>query len=210
MIFADRYDAGKHLASEIKKKGYSTPYVIGLARGGLPVAFEVAKALKSPLSVLVVRKLGVPALAELGFGAIAPSGIMVLNEEIVRIAGLSKYEINLARQKEQAELSRRIKRYGAKPEMPEIKDKIAILVDDGIATGISAQAAIKYLKVFNPKKVVLATPVCSPETLQMLKAEADEVICLNSPAYFSAVGEWYKDFSQTSDEEVIELLEKAQ
>jgi predicted phosphoribosyltransferase len=203
MRFKDRRDAGQKLAKTLWALDLKSPYVFGMARGGVPVAYEVSRLLKAPLDVLVIRKLGAPYNPEFGFGAIAPDGFFEVNKETVRGLDLTDIEVNEIKKREEQELLRRIKEYRGHRKFPSLADKTVIIVDDGIATGASAKVAVEYLKSKKPKEIILAAPVCAQDSERVLKEEADRVICLSSPPYFSSVGEWYEDFPQTSDEEVI-------
>lgn len=208
MFFVDRKDAGERLASQLVKYKNKNPYIFGLPRGGVPVAYEVAKALDAPLDTLTTRKLGAPLYPEFGFGAIAPNGIEVINHDVVKRLGLTKRQIMQIKQSQRTEMERRIKKYRGTLEMPDLKGKTVILVDDGIATGVTIQAAVRYLKTFRPQKLVIAVPVGAPDSVKKLQKEVDEVICLYTPDNFNAVGQWYQEFDQTSDEEVLALLNK--
>jgi putative phosphoribosyl transferase len=206
-VFADRHDAGRVLA--YKLAGYqdrSNVVVLGLPRGGVVVAFEVAKALRAPLEVYVVRKLGVPGQEELAFGAIASGGVRVLNPDVVRVAGLDQADIEAVTVREQAELERRERLYrGDRPPL-DLRGKTAILVDDGLATGASMRTAIRSLEGHHPEWITMAVPTAPPSTCRDLESEVDEAVCVMTPEPFFGVGQWYIDFSQTSDAEVIELL----
>ena len=210
MIFQDRKDAGQKLAQELKKHKLNNMIVLGLPRGGIPVAYEVAKELGAPLSLVAARKLGVPFHEELGFGAIAPNNTLYINEDLVRSLGITQDQINLVVEKESKELERRTQLYLGHKVLPDLKNKTVVLVDDGLATGVTMLAAIKYVKNFKPKEIILAVPVSAEDTLQNLSKEVDKVICLLSSKEFYAVGQWYGDFDQTSDEEVIRLLSMLQ
>ena len=206
MIFQDRLDAGRRLAARMNYLRGQDVVVLGLPRGGVPVALEVAKGLGVPLDVIVVRKLGVPSQPELAMGAVSEGGVLVTNDEIVRITRISSQEFALVATREREEVERRAKRFrGDRPQV-SLTGRIALVVDDGIATGSSAQAACKVARALGAAKVLLAAPVGSAEAIKLLSKEADEVICLQIPEMFFAVGEWYHDFSATSDEEVAHLL----
>ena len=209
-IFKDRRDAGKQLAKELSDfKGQDDAIVLGLPRGGVPVAFEVAKALNLPLDVFIVRKLGVPGQPELAMGAIASGGIQVLNDSVVRRAGISESQIEDVAQQEKEELKQREKAYrGARPNI-DLQGKTVLLVDDGLATGASMRAAISALREHNPDKIILAVPTAPTDTCQEFKPEVDQIICLRTPTPFWGVGGSYQNFSQTTNEEVRELLNKA-
>lgn len=210
MRFRDRSDAGRRLAGRLQFLRGEDVVVLGLPRGGVPVAAEVARALRAPLDVILVRKLGVPAQPELGLGAIGESGARVINPEVVRYAHVSEAEIGQVERKERAELQRRAQRFrGDTPHVP-LAGRTAVIVDDGIATGSTARAACQVARALGAAAVVLAAPVAPPSADKTLRGDADEVICLEMPERFLAIGEWYEDFSQTSDEEVVALLRAAQ
>lgn len=209
MLFADRADAGRRLAEALGPLAQSGPVVLGLPRGGVPVAFRVAQELGAPLDVIVVRKLGVPRHPELGFGAIGEGGVRVISEDIVRRAGVSEFDIASVQQAEETELARRARAFrGDRPRIP-LEGRTAVIVDDGIATGATALAACAVARAQGAAHVVLAVPVAPPSAAARLRDEADELVCLSAPAGFSAVGEWYRDFDQTPDEEVVTLLARA-
>jgi putative phosphoribosyl transferase len=183
--------------------------ILALPRGGVPVAFEVAEALKAPLDVLVVRKLGTPGQEELAMGAIASGGVRVLHDEVVRTLGISAREIEAVTVKEQKELERREQAYRGDRPLPDLHGRVLIVVDDGIATGTTMRAAIAALKGQHPSRLVVAIPVAPLSTCEELKMEVPEVICLLTPEAFYAISLWYERFPQTSDEEVRDLLERA-
>jgi predicted phosphoribosyltransferase len=205
--YADRRDAGRTLAAQLASyAGRDDVIVLALPRGGVPVAFEVAAALDAPLDVFLVRKLGTPGHTELAMGAIASGGIRVVNEEVVRWLGISPDHIDAVARLEQQELERREAAYRSGTSLPSLANRIVILVDDGLATGSTMRAAVEAVKQRRPARVIVAVPVGAPETCQELRALADDVICARTPVPFSAVGQWYRDFSQTSDDEVRALL----
>jgi putative phosphoribosyl transferase len=208
MSFRDRTDAGRRLAAALAHLGGADVVVLGLPRGGVPVAFEVARALGAPLDVIVVRKLGVPFQPELGMGAIGEDGIRVLNDEVIQMAQVSPSELAAVERREAAELARRAGRFRGERARVDVTGKTAIIVDDGLATGSTARAAVKVARAHGAARVVLAVPVAAPGAARRLQSVADEVICLETPAWFSAIGQWYADFTQTSDDEVIDLLEQ--
>jgi len=183
--------------------------VLALPRGGVPVAYEVAKALKAPLDLFLVRKLGVPGHEELAMGAIASGGVKVINEDIVRYLNIPEEIIDAVAGREQQELKRREHAYRDERPLPDVKDHIVILIDDGLATGSTMRAAAASLRLQNPRRIVVAVPVSSPETCEEFRSEVDEIVCAFTPKYFQGVGLWYGDFSQTTDEEVRELLQRA-
>lgn len=210
--FRDRIEAGQLLAEELAAyANRSDVIVLALPRGGVPVAFEVAKALKAPLDVLVVRKLGVPSQPELAMGAIATGGVRVLNEELLRYLRIPYNEIEAVAAEEQKELERRERVYRGDRPAPEVRGRTVILVDDGIATGTTMRSAVAALKQQQPARIIIAVPTAAASTCDELRAQADEVtcICLMTPEPFFAVGLWYEDFAQTTDEEVRELLARA-
>jgi len=210
-LFEDRFDAGRRLAQLLDKyAGRSDVIVLGLPRGGLPVAYEIARHLRAPLDVFIVRKLGVPGFEELAVGAIASGGVRVLNQDVVRVLPNAEQIINEVTAREQIEMDRRENLYRDGRPPAELKDRTVILVDDGLATGATMRAAVSALRQQGAAKIVVAVPVGAPETCNELATEVDETICAISPEYFQAVGQFYFDFSQTSDDEVRELLNRAQ
>jgi len=211
MLFQDRFEAGRILASKLGRfANRSDTVVLALPRGGVPVGFEVAKALHAPLDVFVVRKLGVPGHEELAMGAIASGGICVLNEELVRAAGIPNEVINAVAADEEQELERREQVYREGRPAVLVQGRTVILVDDGLATGSSMRVAVMALKGKKPAQIVVAVPVGAPETCAEIESEVDQIICVARPEPFRSVGEWYRDFSQTSDEEVRDLLRRAE
>jgi predicted phosphoribosyltransferase len=208
--FADRTEAGRLLAEKLGEYADRDDVIIlGLPRGGVPVAYEVAKRLRAPLDVFVVRKLGVPGFEELAAGAIASGGVRVLNEDVVRAIPHAEEAIEAVTAKETAELERREQIYRAGRPAPDLRDRVAVLVDDGLATGATMRAAVKALRESGAAKIIVAVPVGPPDTCHEIEEQADETICLSTPAFFQAVGQYYEDFSQTSDEDVRELLARA-
>ena len=208
--FPNRTEAGRQLAEKlIKYAGRADVIVLGLPRGGVPVAFEVAQRLGVPLDVFLVRKLGVPGFEELAVGAIASGGVRVLNEDVMRAIPNVDEVIESVTARETAELERREQSYRDGRPAPELRDRVIILVDDGLATGATMRAAVKALRQRGVAKIVVAVPVGPPDTCREFEDEADETICASAPEFFQAVGQYYEDFSQTSDEEVRELLARA-
>lgn len=209
-IFRNRREAGQVLASLLA--GYSVRsdvVVLGLPRGGVPVAYEIAMALHVPLDVMVVRKLGVPGHEELAMGAIATGGVQVINEDVVQHLGLSPAILASVAAVEQSELARREQAYrGGRPPV-EVEGRTVILVDDGLATGSTMRAAVAALRRRHPARVVVAVPTAAPETCEGLTREVDDIVCAMTPTPFYGVGEWYEIFDQTGDEEVRDLLERA-
>ena len=209
-LFRDRVEAGQLLAAELTEYAHRKDVIVlGLPRGGLPVAFEVAKKLHAPLDVFVVRKLGVPGHRELAMGAIATGGVRVLNEEVVMSIGISQKTIDAVAAEELKELKRRELAYRGHGASPEIREKTVILVDDGIATGSTMRAAVQALLKQRPARLVVAVPTAAPSSYAELKRQVDEMIALMTPPDFYAVGQWYEDFGQTTDAEVTDLLERA-
>ncbi|MGZ4234241.1 MAG: phosphoribosyltransferase family protein [Solirubrobacteraceae bacterium] len=204
--FADRHSAGRELAKRLGSLATEEPVVLGLTRGGVPVAYEVAKALRAPLDVLVVRKIGAPGNPEYGIGAISEGDIRVLNPEAVRhlLVGVEELEAAVARAR--AEVDARVQRYRAGRPPLEVTGRTAIVVDDGLATGGTARAALRAVRAQNPRRLVLAVPVGAPESVESLREEADEVVCLLEPELMWAVGLWYEHFEPTSDAEIAQLL----
>ncbi len=208
-VFADRAEAGRELAERLSQLRSATPVVLGLPRGGVPVAEQVAQALGAPLDVLLVRKLGVPFQPELGLGAIGESGTCVVNEAVVQLAGVAESDIERVKARERVELDRRRSRYRqGRPRSP-LEGKTAVIVDDGIATGSTARAACQVARAAGASRVVLAVPVAPAGTAEALAGIADEFVCLEMPADFVAVGQFYRNFAQVSDEEVIACLQRA-
>jgi putative phosphoribosyl transferase len=207
--FRDRSEAGRLLGERLDWLSSEQPIVFGLARGGVPVAFEVARVLACPLDVLVVRKLGVPSQLELAFGAIGEPDTQVLNTALVARLGLSKEEIATILKRERAELTRRIALYRGDRALLEMEGRTVVIVDDGLATGATARVAVEVIRARGAKKIIVAVPVAPHEAISELRALADEVVCLHVPVEFRAVGEWYEDFSQTSDVEVTTLLDES-
>ena len=183
--------------------------VLALPRGGVVVGYEIARAFGAPLDVVVARKLGTPGQRELALGAIAPGGVLVLNEDVVGWLGISEDEVEQVASREAAEMERRARLFrGDRPE-PTLKGRTVILVDDGIATGMTVRAAIEHLREQEPEHLVLAVPVCAAETAETLRSEVDQLVSLKTPSELVAIGYWYEDFEQVSDEEVVELLERS-
>src|SRR5207247_4971375 len=209
-VFENRAEAGRQLAEKLDKYAVRDDVIVlGLPRGGVPVAYEVAKRLHAPLDVLIVRELGVPGFEELAAGAIASGGVRVLNEEVIRAIPHADQAIEAVTARETTELQRREQIYREGRPAPELRDRIAILVDDGLATGATMRAAIKALRQRGAAKIVVAVPVGPPDTCHEIEEQADETICLSTPQFFQAVGQYYEDFSQTTDEDVRELLGRA-
>jgi predicted phosphoribosyltransferase len=210
MRFRNRTEAGRVLADRLTEyAGRPDVIVLALPRGGVPVAFEVAQALGAPLDVFLVRKLGVPGHEELAMGALAAGGVRVLNQDVLGHVAVPLEAIESVTEAEAAELSRRDREYRDGRPPPNVHGKTVILVDDGLATGSSMRAAVAALRQMSPAKIVVAVPVAAAETCAEFSREVDEVVCAQTPEPFRAVGWWYEDFGQTSDEEVRELLAAA-
>ena len=209
-VFADRAEAGRALAAELAAwRAAADTVVLGLPRGGVPVAYEIAIALGLPLDVLVVRKLGLPWQPELAMGAIASGGAVVVNQDVLRYLPADGNAFEAVRAREQRELERRERDYrGERPPL-DMRGRTGILVDDGLATGATMEAAVRSLQAVGARRVVVAVPVASVEARDRIAAVADEIVCLEAPEFFSAVGQWYRDFGQTEDAEVRELLARA-
>jgi putative phosphoribosyl transferase len=204
----NRREAGAALAAKlVQYAGRTDVVVLALPRGGVPVAYEVAQALGAPLDVFLVRKLGTPGHRELAMGAIASGGVRVLNEDVVRWYSISAAAIDAVARTEQAELDRREREYRKDRPPHNLRDHIVILVDDGLATGSTMRAAVEAVRRHQPARVIVAVPVAAGDTCREFQALADEIVCAKTPAGFSAVGQWYVDFSQTTDDEVRTLLE---
>ena len=205
--FADRHEAGVELASRLAEyKGREDLVILGLPRGGVPVAFEVARVLEAPLDVFVVRKLGMPGDPEFAIGAIASGGVRILREDVIRAQQIPRAVIEAIAQQEMAELARRELDYRQGRPLTPLRGRTVILVDDGLATGSSMRAAVEAVRLYDPVRVVVAVPVGAPTACEELAALTDDTICARMPESFSAVGRWYRDFSQTTDAEVRSLL----
>jgi putative phosphoribosyl transferase len=209
MIFNDRNDAGRRLAERLESLRGEDVVVLGLPRGGLPVAFEVARTLDAPLDVIVVRKLGVPYQPELALGAIGEGGVRVLDERITGQVRLPTEELAEVERVERAELLRRVEKFRSGQERIALTGRTALIVDDGLATGSTARAACQVARAQGAARVILAVPVGAADAVRMLQRDADDVVCLETPARFMAVGQWYSDFRQTTDREVADLLARA-
>jgi len=208
--FHDRHEAGRLLAAKLTAYANRPDVVVlALPRGGMPVGYEVARALGAPLDVFIVRKLGVPGYEELAMGAVATGGVRVLNEEVVDGLRIPDHVIDAVTARERQELARRERLYRGDRPPSDVREKTVILVDDGLATGSTMQAAVAALKQQQPVRSVVAVPTAASETCDALRAEVDEVVCVITPEPFHAVGLWYEDFSQTTDDEVRELLAQA-
>jgi putative phosphoribosyl transferase len=209
MLFVDRADAGRQLARRLLHLRGTDAVVLALPRGGVPVAFEVARELQAPLDVIVVRKLGVPFQPEYAFGAIGEGGVRIVNHRVARLAGLTRQEIASVEGRERDRLNRRLGQLrGGQPPVP-LAGRIAVIADDGIATGSTARAACLVARARGASRVIVAVPVGSAEAVASLRRDADEVVCLHTPVPFAAVGDWYADFSQVADAQVTGLLGQA-
>jgi len=209
--FRDRSDAGVFLAGKLSTyKNRPDVIVLGLPRGGVPVAYEVARGLNAPLDIFIVRKLGVPGQEELAMGAIATGGVRTLNDDVIQALRISGEEIDVVAAREAEELKRREYLYRGGRPGPIVAGFVVIVIDDGLATGSSMRAAVAALRLQNPARIVVAVPVAAAQTCRLLRQTADEVICATTPEPFYSVGQWYIDFGQTTDEEVTELLMSAQ
>lgn len=208
--FSDRVEAGRLLAAELgRRKLPANVIVLALPRGGVPVGLEVAKVLHAPLDVVVVRKLGVPWQSELAMGAIAGDSAQVLNDELIEDLRISPQEVDAVVAKERTEIERREKLYRAGLPAPDLHGRVVLLVDDGLATGSTMLVAVRYVRAFKPAKIIIAVPVGSSEACERLRKEVDDLLCLATPEWFMAVGEWFRDFRQVSDAEVQRLLEES-
>jgi len=211
VVFDDREHAGRVLAQRLRHyAGRDDVLVLALPRGGVPVAFEVAKALRAPLDIFLVRKLGAPGHEELAMGAIASGGVRVINHEVVDALGVPASVIEATAAREERELKRREQAYRGSRPAPQVEGRTVILIDDGLATGSSMRAAVAALRQQKPARIVVAVPVAAPSTCEEFRAEVDEIVCATTPEPFLAVGRWYHDFAQTGDEDVRALLERAQ
>jgi putative phosphoribosyl transferase len=209
MAFDDRIDAGRRLSARLQHLRGEPVVVLGLPRGGVPVAAEVARALGAPLDVIVVRKLGVPFQPELGMGAVGEDQVRVINTEVVRAVGVTKAELASVQARERAEVARRARRYRGRRPRTVLDGRVAVIVDDGIATGSTARAACQVARALGAARVVLAVPVAPPGWQDRIGRDADEMISVATPAPFHGIGQFYADFSQTADDEVVACLERA-
>ncbi len=207
--FVDREDAGRRLAAQLSSYAAERPIVLALPRGGVPVGYEIARALHAPLDVWVVRKVGVPWHPELGAGAVAEGGYVHLNQDVLEHIGLSEAELAKIVQSKQREVQERVRLFRGDHPPPVLRDRTVIVVDDGIATGGTVHAAIRSIRAQGPKAIVLAVPVASPEVVEVLGREVDGLVCLRMPPDLYAIGVWYVNFSQVSDDQVARLLDRA-
>jgi putative phosphoribosyl transferase len=210
MKFKDRQEAGRLLGEALGVRRGDDPIVLGLPRGGVPVAYQVARALGAQLDVVVVRKLGVPFQPELAMGAIGEDGVRFLDREVIRAAGIAEAEVAAVERRERLELERRTQRFRGNRTRVALRDRAAVVIDDGIATGSTARAACRVARVLGARRVTLAVPVAPSAAIAELADAADELVCLESPRIFLSVGHWYRDFSQTSDDEVVDFLQRAE
>lgn len=210
MPFIDRTDAGRQLAKALARYKHQKPVVLALPRGGVPVAAEVATALDAPLDLILVRKIGVPFQPELAMGAVVDGSepVVVRNDEVIQLCGVSETDFNAIRDEQLAEIERRRKLYLGERPHPQLSGRTVIVVDDGIATGATTRAALRAIGMRKPAKLVLAVPVAPTHTLETLRREVDDLVCLEDYAEFGAIGLFYSDFRQVSDTEVIALLAK--
>jgi putative phosphoribosyl transferase len=210
MLFADRVDGGKRLGIELRRRlprlPDEDPLVLAIPRGGVPVGCEVARAIDAPLDLFIARKLGAPGHEELGIGAVAPGGTRFLDTDAIRALDVSDAYIEEVTRKELAELERRLQLFRGNRPPPRIEGRSVVLVDDGLATGVTALASLAALRLGRPRRLVFAAPVCSVEGAQAIARQADDVVCVATPDRFFGVGAWYHDFTQTTDEEVVDLL----
>lgn len=206
MVFGNREEAGRYLGERLSFYKNWSPVVLALARGGIPVGYAISQALNAPLEVLVVRKIGAPGNPEFGVGAIAENNTTVLDYSTIKALGIPQETISKITQKEKKELKRRVDLYRKGLPLPHLEGKTVILVDDGLATGMTAKAAITAIKKMHPKKMIFASPVCAEDSVENLRTLVDEVVCLVIPMDFIAVGAWYRNFSQVTDKNVLDLL----
>jgi predicted phosphoribosyltransferase len=206
MRFRDRAEAGRRLAAQLTADSHADAIVLGLPRGGVPVAVEVARALHATLDVFVVRKLGVPGHPELAMGATARGGVRILSQDIIDELGIQAPAIDAVTARERIELERRDRLYRGDRRLPDLRGRTVLVVDDGLATGATMEAAVEAVRLYGPARVVVATPVGAAEACQRLRRVADEVVCTHTPEPFRAVGLWYEQFDPTTDEEVISLM----
>ena len=208
-MFKDRRDAGRQLAGRLTRYAALQPVVVGLPRGGVPVAAEVAERLGAALDIIVVRKIGCPWQPELGIGAIAEGGVRVLNDNLIKEVGMRPEDVDAVIDRERAELARRVRRYRGEGAAVPVDGRVVILVDDGLATGYTARVAIEAIRRRGARRVILAVPVAPEDIVAAMHGVADEVVVVDTPPWILSIGEFYEDFAQTSDEGVVSLLERA-
>jgi len=208
VFFLNRKDAGEKLSRALMKYKSANPVVLGIPRGGVVVAAEVAKGLGAPLDVIIPRKIGAPHNPEVAIGAVSQDGTVIKDEAMMHLLGVSDSQIQALAERVSGEIARRVNTYRSGRAGLDLTEKTVIVVDDGIATGFTVQAALKSVRNRNPRRLILAVPVAPADTLEMLRKQVDELVCLHSPELFYAVGQFYLDFDQTSDQEVIDLLAK--
>lgn len=208
-IFGDRTDAGRELARRLASYKSQNPIVLGIPRGGVQVAAEIAAALDAPLDVAVARKLGAPFQPELGIGAIAPGNVRLLDETVVEALNISTDELDRITLREETEMDRRLELFRRGRPPLQLEGRVVIVVDDGIATGVTTRAAVRSVRLQSPSRLVLAAPVCPLETARLLQEEVDELVCIATPMDFRAVGIWYRDFTQLTDDDVAAILRSA-
>ncbi len=209
ILFRNRTEAGNRLAERLAEYADARPIILALPRGGVPVGYQVAQKLHAPLEVIVVRKIGEPNNPEFGIGAVAEGDTLILDQELIETLGTDSTAITNLISQEKTELMRRVQVYRGGRPLPSLRNQTIILVDDGLATGITARGAITAVKKQQPRQLILATPVGAADTVQALQKEVDQLVCLATPANFAAVGTWYEQFDQTEDEEVVKLLHQA-
>jgi putative phosphoribosyl transferase len=209
MRFGDRTDAGRRVAAILARRTLRSPLVMALPRGGVPVALEVASALDAPVEVFVARKVGAPGHEEYGIGAVAEYGAVVVDKRALQVLGMSRETFDQLAAREQREVERRVSQYRGDRPIPDLEDRDVVLADDGLATGVTAEAALLGLRSLHPRHLLLAVPVCVPKTAERLRRVADDVVCAEAPERFFAVGQFYERFEQTTDTEVLELLDQA-
>lgn len=208
-IFKNREEAGRTLGESLKRYKFENPVILAIPRGGVVIGYEVANIIKASLDVIVVRKIGAPTQPELGIGAVAEGGIEILDKELIKSLRIPKNSVSEVIVREKNEIERRKSLYRGGRPMLDVKNRIVILIDDGLATGVSARAAISVVRKLKPKKIIFASPVCAKDTVKNMKHLVDGLFCILTPSYFSSVGLWYQNFDQVTDEEVSKLLKSS-